>query len=78
MGGDERAREAERLRVAGQRYQATQAHWRAVARERRKQARAVNYVIGGVYYRLTPGQRISLPLTDGRTLTLCGEGCGGS
>lgn len=67
------AREAIELRAAGRRYLAVQEHWRAVERERRQQAKTVHYVIGGVTYSLAPGQRITLPLTHGGTLTLCGE-----
>lgn len=71
---EDAAREAERLRASGRRHMAVQAEWRRRERADRKARRAITYILDGMHYRLLPGQRITLPLTHGGTLTLCGEG----
>lgn len=68
--------EAERLRQAGQRYRAYHAARRRQEREDRQAARAITYRLAGLHYRLLPGQRITVPLSNGDTLILCGEGVG--
>lgn len=74
--GEEQEREAERLRLAGRRYREAQAEWRRRERQERAERRAITYIMDGLHYRLLPGQRITLPLTHGGTLTFCGEGRG--
>jgi hypothetical protein len=70
-GGGEAERQdvARRWAEAGRRYR----ELRAIERRYEAEGRAINYFILGLVVRLLPGQRYSIPLPNGDTLTLCGE-----